>query len=100
MITVPVQIKTNILKKLNDIVLNNHEFYTIQAFIRALIEQDIKENSLKNLNKQEYKLINIIVEEEVKEHIVKIVKADDFFITQTAYINFLIYKYLEENKEV
>jgi len=100
MITVPVQIKNNILEKLNNIVFNNREFYTIQAFIRYLIEEDIKEHNLKDLHKQEYKLINIIVEKELKEEIVKIVKSDDFFITQTAYINFLIYKYIEENKEV
>jgi len=100
MITVPVQIKNNVLIKLDDIVMNNKEFYTIQAFIRYLIEEDIKEHDFENLHKQDYKLINVIVDEELKEQIVKIVKNDDFFITQTAYINFLIYKYLEEHQEV
>ena len=98
MITVPVQIKDNVLKKLNDIVLNKEDIYTIQAFIKELIKEDIKEHNLKDLHKQNYKLINIIVDKELKESIVKIVKADDFFITQTAYINFLIYKYIYEEK--
>jgi len=99
MITIPIQIKTNILEKLNDEVSENREYYSIQSFLRYLIEDDIKEHKNKELMEQNYKLINLIVDEELKSEIKKIVKSDDFFITLTSYVNFLIYKYFSEKTE-
>jgi hypothetical protein len=99
MITIPIQIKTNILEKLNDEVSENREYYSIQSFLRYLIEDDIKEHENKELIEQNYKLINLIVDEELKSEIKKIVKSDDFFITLTSYVNFLIYKYFSEKTE-
>jgi len=99
MITIPIQIKTNILEKLNDEVSENREYYSIQSFLRYLIEDNIKEHKNKELMEQNYKLINLIVDEELKSEIKKIVKADDFFITLTSYVNFLLYKYFTEKTE-
>jgi len=99
MITIPIQIKTNILEKLNDEVSENREYYSIQSFLRYLIEDDIKEHKNKELMEQNYKLINLIVDEELKSEIKKIVKSDDFFITLTSYVNFLLYKYFSEKTE-